>query len=58
MVRVDGKVEFHEEGTYYFRSGRQWVRLGGMPTSTQEARERIQAHHMAVMHGLVHQGRD
>jgi hypothetical protein len=46
-------VEFHEEGTYYFRSGRQWVRLGGMPTSTQEARERIQAHDLAVMHGLV-----
>ncbi len=27
MVRVDGKVEFHEEGTYYFRSGRQWIKL-------------------------------
>jgi hypothetical protein len=53
MVRVDGKVEFHEEGTYYFRSGRQWIKLDAMPTSTQEARERLQAHDLAVKHGLV-----
>ena len=44
MVRVDGKVEFYEEGPYYFRSGRQWIKLDAMPTSTQEARERLQAH--------------
>jgi len=53
MVRVDGKVEFNEEGTYYFRSGRQWIKLDAMPTSTQEARERLQAHDLAVKHGLV-----
>ena len=53
MVRVDGKVEFHEEGTYYFRSGRQWIKLDAMPASTQEARERLQAHDLAVKHGLV-----
>jgi len=41
MVRVSGQVEFHEEGTYYFRSGRRWVRLDAMPASTQEARERL-----------------
>jgi DNA-binding NarL/FixJ family response regulator len=43
LSAITGNVEFHEEGTYYFRSGRQWVRLGGMPTSTQEARERFQS---------------
>ncbi len=53
MVRVNGHVEFHEEGTYYFRSGRQWIRLDAMPTSTQAARERLQAHDLAVRHGLV-----
>jgi integrase len=53
MVRVDGKVEFHEEGTYYFRSGRQWIRLDAMPTSTLEARELLQAHDLAVKHGIV-----
>jgi hypothetical protein len=53
MVRVKGQVEFHEEGTYYFRSGRQWIRLDAMPTSTQEARERLQAHDQAVKHGLM-----
>jgi hypothetical protein len=52
MVRVDGKVEFHEESTYYFRSGRQWIKLDALPTSTQEARERLQAHDLAVKHGL------
>src|ERR1700745_2656515 len=31
MVRVDGKVEFHEEGTYYFRSGRTVCPADGFP---------------------------
>jgi len=52
MVRVDGKVEFHEGGIYYFRTGRQWVKLDAMPTSTQDARERLQAHDLAVKYGL------
>jgi hypothetical protein len=53
MVRVNGQVEFHDEGTYYFRSGRQWIRLDAVPTSTQEARELLQAHDLAVKHGIV-----
>jgi hypothetical protein len=48
MVRVNGHVEFHEEGTYYFRSGRQWIRLDAMPTSTQEARECLES--LALMY--------
>ena len=53
MVRVNDQVELHEEGTYYFRSGRKWIKLDAMPTSTQEAQERLQAHDLAVKHGLV-----
>ena len=53
MVRVRGQVEFHEEGTYYFRSGRRWIKLDAMPASTKEARERLQAHDLAVKHGIL-----
>jgi hypothetical protein len=52
MVRVNGQVEFHDEGTYYFSSGRQLIRLDATSTSAQEARERLQAHDLAVKHGL------
>jgi hypothetical protein len=33
MVRVDGKVEVHEEGTYYFRSHRCTLQYSPEPLS-------------------------
>lgn len=53
MVRVNGKVEYHSEGSYYFRNGRQWIKLDAMPESTQSAEEGLQARDLAVKHGLL-----
>lgn len=45
MVLVDGNVQRHPEGHYYYRLNEgKWVKLDACPESNKKARERVQVH--------------
>jgi hypothetical protein len=54
MVLVDGNVQRHPEGHYYYRLNEgKWVKLDACPESNKKARERVQVHPLPIEHGLI-----
>src|ERR1035437_2869814 len=41
MVLVDGRSEYHGEGTYYLRFKKQWIRAGDTPQEVMDTSLRL-----------------